>query len=400
MTICIAGKNEIAINTMLFIKERYPNINVIGIANAADKGVNAYFRSFKWFLNFSDIPEVALDDIYEMENLVFISLEFDKLILPHKFLSKKLFNIHFSLLPAYKGMYTSAWPILNGEEFSGVSLHEINRGIDTGDIIEQVKFKLDLSETVQTLYKKYMEFGTTLIKKQLQSLIDNSYYKFPQPSIGSTYYSKKSINYQNLSIKLNVTASQLDAQIRAFTYREYQILSVLGHKISRSYITNKQSNLPAGKIISEDEESMKISTIDFDVILYKDKFEEFINACERNDLKAVKRLFHHANLEEKTNEGWTPLIVACYNNSFETAAYLLTQGADVDASNYKGTSVIMYAKNAVLNTGNFNILKLVLSYNPNIFNKDFHNKDIFEYLKDQSIGVAEYIKNYKHDKIS
>ena len=59
---------------------------------------------------------------------------------PKNFLNARLYNIHFSYLPAYKGMFTSALPIKNGEVDSGVTLHKIESGIDTGDIIDQIKF--------------------------------------------------------------------------------------------------------------------------------------------------------------------------------------------------------------------------------------------------------------------
>lgn len=59
---------------------------------------------------------ITLEQAYEIENLIFISCEFDQLIKPEKFNSPFLYNIHFSLLPAYKGMYTSALPLYNGEK--------------------------------------------------------------------------------------------------------------------------------------------------------------------------------------------------------------------------------------------------------------------------------------------
>ena len=135
MTVCIAGKNEMAIDIAYYIKYNCPNIKLLGIVNEDDKGVNGYFRSYKWFLNFENIDLCTLDDIYKIDNLLFLSLEFDKLVNPDKFLTKKIYNLHFSLLPAYKGMFTSAWPILRFEKYTGVTLHEIDKGIDTGNII-------------------------------------------------------------------------------------------------------------------------------------------------------------------------------------------------------------------------------------------------------------------------
>jgi methionyl-tRNA formyltransferase len=399
MVVCIAGKNDIAIEIVKFLKDNYSEIELVGITNKSDIGVNGYFRSYKWFLNFNNIPQITQEEVYTVKDLLFISLEFDSIINPSNFSSNRLYNIHFSLLPAYKGMYTSAWPVLNCENYSGVTLHEIDRGIDTGDIIDQIKFKLDNAETVKSLYQKYMDYGIELMKRNIPVLFSNNYNKTIQPSKGSTYYSKNSIDYKNLRISLNVTAERLDAQIRAFTYREYQIPVIAGHKIHKSEITSTKSTCKPGHIVNEDEFSILISTIDYDVILYKDRFEEFIKACETDDLETVERLHDYVNLEERTNEGWTPLIVAVYNNSIKTADYLITKGANINAVNFKGTSVVMYAKDAALNSGDYTVLDTVLKNKPDIYHKDFCNKNIFDYLQDQTSEIGQYIKDRINDKI-
>ena len=169
-------------------------------------------------------------------------------------------------------------------------------------------------------------------------MIENRVCSFPQTVVGSTYFSKKSIDYQNLQIKLDVTAYQLDAQIRAFSYREYQIISILGNKINRCFITNQKSNHRPGKILAENEYSITLSTIDFDVVLYKDRFTEFIGACKNNNIIIAQQLFNETYLEDKTEKGWTPLIVACYNNSIDVVSYLLKMGANVHAINNNGTT--------------------------------------------------------------
>ena len=60
-----------------------------------------------------------------------------------KFFSKELFNFHFSLLPKYRGCHTNFFQIYNGEKISGVTLHKIDNGIDTGPIIDQLKFSIN-----------------------------------------------------------------------------------------------------------------------------------------------------------------------------------------------------------------------------------------------------------------
>ena len=400
MIICIAGKNEVAIETTIFIKKHFPTLKVFGVVTEADKGINTCHRSFKSFLKINEIKQITLEEAYTIKELIFISLQFDKIVIPSKFFSKKLFNLHFSFLPSYKGMYPSVWPILNFEEYGGVTLHEIDRGIDTGDIIKQFRIKIDKQETVNTLYRKYISDGTQLVQQNFQTLIENTYTTNKQSVIGSTYYSHKSIDFKNLPLDLNTTSAQIDAQIRAFTYRQYQLLNIYNTKIFRTSFTDEKSTQKAGKLIFEDEFTIKISTIDFNIILYKDNFEKFIEACKSDNIELVKKLLPYVNLEDKTKEGWTPLIVACFNNSLNTIPYLLINGADVNAINNNGTTVLMFAKDGSLNLDSLEALDLVLRFKPDIYQIDFFNKNIFDYLGLENQKISKYIKDYNYDKIS
>ena len=136
----------------------------------------------------------------------FFSLEFDRIIRPNLFKSDKLFNIHFSLLPSYKGMFTSVMPILNGEKSTGVTLHKIDPGIDTGDIIEQIEFELNEIINSQELYCLYLHHGLTLFKSSFNRIRANTYACYPQPSTRSSYYSKSEINFANLPLNFSKTA--------------------------------------------------------------------------------------------------------------------------------------------------------------------------------------------------
>ena len=145
MKICIAGKNNIACNILeyLIFQKNMKKEQLFVCCNKNDNGKNTWQRSLRYTAKLLGIKEVCLDDLYDIQDLVFLSLEFDKIIKPTLFTSRKLFNIHFSLLPSYKGMYTAALPILNNEKHTGVTFHKIDNGIDTGPIIAQKKIIID-----------------------------------------------------------------------------------------------------------------------------------------------------------------------------------------------------------------------------------------------------------------
>lgn len=291
MLLCIAGKNDIAVNVLEYVLGKYPYIDVVGIPVKNDSGENGFQRSFRKFLRKRGILEVTLEDIYDRTDLIFLSLEFDQIIAPQKFRSQRLFNIHFSLLPKYRGMYTSAIPILNNELESGVTLHYIDHGIDTGDIIGQKAFSIDFTDTARDLYRKYIYHGTELVKGSLEKLIDlPAVPSVPQDYRKATYYSKKSINYKNLEVDLNQCAVSIYNQIRAFNFREYQIPRIKGIPIVAAEITNTRSTEKPGVISRRDEYSLTLTTIDYDLILFEDKFDELTKAIETCNIHYIEKI--------------------------------------------------------------------------------------------------------------
>ena len=231
-TICIAGKNNIAVNTLNFLLTSYGcEFDFVGICNQDDTGIDAFQQSFKKTLQKNNVKEVKLDDVYQLKNLIFLSLEFDKIIKIEKFESTELFNVHFSLLPKYRGMYTSCWPILNNDDKTGVTLHKIDNGIDTGDIIDQIEYEINDNMTSKDIYLKNIFYGTEIVKKNLNKLVDGSYPTKKQDNTKSSYYDKNSIDFNNLKIYFNEPDEIIKRKIRAFDFPEYQIPVYLPDKI-------------------------------------------------------------------------------------------------------------------------------------------------------------------------
>ena len=108
-----------------------------------------------------------IKSLYKIKDLIFISIEFEEIIKINRFKSKELFNFHFSLLPKYRGCHTNFFQIYFGEKYSGVTLHKIDDGIDTGPIISNIKFKINANDNAFINYKKLMKNSFLYIKKIL-----------------------------------------------------------------------------------------------------------------------------------------------------------------------------------------------------------------------------------------
>lgn len=75
------------------------------------------------------------------------------LLCPQVFSAPRLgsVNIHSSLLPQYRGVHPVSWALVNGEQNTGVTLHCIDRGIDTGDVLLQEQIAISSLHNIQTL---------------------------------------------------------------------------------------------------------------------------------------------------------------------------------------------------------------------------------------------------------
>ncbi|BCN32520.1 formyltransferase family protein [Anaeromicropila herbilytica] len=389
MVIAIAGKNNIAVDSFEYIYKKYSNyFDIVVVCNKNENGVNSWQKSLRLIAKQYDIKEVFLEDLYDIEDLLFLSLEFDTIIKTKRFKSKKLFNIHFSLLPKYKGMYTSAIPILNDEKKTGVTLHKIEDGIDTGDIVAQKEFDIYDYDTSRNLYIKYIQHATVLVKENIEKLIyDHENIKYTQQDWEhSSYYSKNYIDYKNLSIDLNQTSRSIYNQLRAFTFREYQLPMVYNKRIVMSQITNIKSYKKPGTILFECEYSLMIATIDYNIILFIDRFEELLKECQKGNISKVKEICSINQLvNEKDYHGWTPLMVATYNGHTEVVKYLISVGANIYDVNNNGTNLLMYAKEAFRKTGNVELFELYINLGIDYNIKDYYNKSLIDYCREDNI---------------
>ena len=96
-------------------------------------------------------------------------------ILPSSFLSAftlGAINVHFSLLPKYRGAAPVNWAIVNGETATGVTTMMMDEGLDTGDILLQAKTEIGEAETSIELMPRLAEMGAELLIETLRNFAD------------------------------------------------------------------------------------------------------------------------------------------------------------------------------------------------------------------------------------
>lgn len=96
-------------------------------------------------------------------------------------------NIHASLLPKYRGAAPIERAILDGEQVTGVTTMYMEKGLDTGDMIDKVEVKIEAEDTGATLHDKLAKAGANLIVKTLSQIQDGTAQRTKQDDTESCY---------------------------------------------------------------------------------------------------------------------------------------------------------------------------------------------------------------------
>ena len=124
-------------------------------------------------------------------------------------------NIHASRLPRWRGAAPIVRAIEAGDRESGITIMQMDAGLDTGPIVEIVDVPIAHGETSATLHDKLAASGAHAIVAVLGRLAhDGTLASWPQPSVGVTYASK--IGPRDAAIDWSLSAVVLDRRVRAF----------------------------------------------------------------------------------------------------------------------------------------------------------------------------------------
>ncbi len=143
-------------------------------------------------------------------------------ILKNSFLREfpdKVFNIHFSLLPKNRGCLPLIYALAEEERLTGVTLHLVDEGIDTGDIIAQKNLPISRNDTARTLYFRATAVGVALFSETYPAIVSGDYPRLKQTQKGMSYHPQENPN--DRWIDWNWSEDKIHAFIRAHTFEPY-----------------------------------------------------------------------------------------------------------------------------------------------------------------------------------
>lgn len=161
-----------------------------------------------------------LQEFLELSEVDFvISVQYHE-ILKAKHIAKarlKTVNLHMAPLPEYRGCNQFSFAILNGDKEFGVTLHEIDEGIDSGPILSERRFRIPDGLFVGDLYSLAYQESIILFKESLPDLINNQLKAEPQSArigVKSELHFREEI-HRLKEINLDWDAEQISRHIRA-----------------------------------------------------------------------------------------------------------------------------------------------------------------------------------------
>lgn len=99
------------------------------------------------------------------------------------------YNVHASLLPKYRGAAPINWAIIDGEDKTGVTIMEMERGLDTGDMVLKRAIDIGAEDTTEDIHDKLSELGADLIVEALRKIVEGNSETVAQDHSQSTYAS-------------------------------------------------------------------------------------------------------------------------------------------------------------------------------------------------------------------
>ncbi|QSB16980.1 methionyl-tRNA formyltransferase [Natronosporangium hydrolyticum] len=124
-------------------------------------------------------------------------------------------NLHFSLLPAWRGAAPVQHAVLRGDELTGASVFQLEPGLDTGPVFGTVTEPIGATDTAGELLERLAGSGADLLIRVLDAIADGTARAVPQPAVGVSHAPK--ITPADAQVRWSEPAAAVDRRIRACT---------------------------------------------------------------------------------------------------------------------------------------------------------------------------------------
>ncbi len=222
----------------------------------------------------------SINDIESIDKIRSINPDFIVVVAYGQILRKDIlqipkygcYNVHASLLPKYRGAAPINWVIINGEKETGVTIMEMERGLDSGDIVLCKSIPINSDDDAPSIHDKLSILGGDLIIEALEGIKEGVLTKTPQNHSLSTYASMLDknmgrINWSDKGENIINLIKGLKPWPSAYTQYKDEIV-----KIHKASLIDKIKEGNIGEIIKIDNKGIYVNAQDKTVILEEIQF--------------------------------------------------------------------------------------------------------------------------------
>ena len=278
--------------------------NVVAVVTQPDKEVGR-----KHEISFSPIKKVAIKNNIKVLQPVKIKEEYEDIIslnpdiiitcaygqiVPLAILNCPKYgciNVHASLLPKLRGGAPIHKAIINGYDKTGITIMYMDKGMDTGDMIEKAEVKIEDNDTAESLHDKLSAISVPLLMKTLPSIINGTNKREKQNDADATY--AYNVSREEEHVSFDKSSKEIFNQIRGLNSwpGAYAVLDGKNIKLWSCVINNKKYDKAPGTIINLDKNGLEAITTDGSVLIKelqlpgkkKMDIKDFINGNKKED---------------------------------------------------------------------------------------------------------------------
>jgi methionyl-tRNA formyltransferase len=273
MNILFMGSPEIAVPSLKAILDA--GHKVVGVVSQPDKPVGrglemtppavALFTSERGLPLFQ--PEKIRKNLELLETLRGLKSDVIAIVAYGKILPKEILNlpphgcinVHFSLLPKYRGAAPLQWALINGDEETGVTTFRLNEGVDSGPILLQKKVMIHDEDNAEILGKRLAVIGAELLVETLEGLTDGSLEAIPQNNRLATH--APMLKKEDGHIDWNRKSKAVWGQIRGMTPWPGAYTSWKGKRLkihAAELVDHSKKGMP-GEVVEIAEDGLTVS---------------------------------------------------------------------------------------------------------------------------------------------
>ncbi len=174
-------------------------------------------------------------------------------------------NVHASLLPKLRGAAPIQWAVIDGEKESGVTIQQMEEGLDTGDILLVKKYTLEEKETGGSLFEKLAKLGGPMILEVLEAAEKGELHPEKQEEEKHTY--AKKLSKSTGRIDFSKTAAEIERLIRglnpwpsAYCYLEGKMLKVWEAEVVTADFSEEDNAAKNGTVVKVGQDSFLVKT--------------------------------------------------------------------------------------------------------------------------------------------